>query len=114
LEDVLVLLVDVLKDLWRQAEVLCYNGLGCMLNPLVQEESRILGKVTTVKDQQEFGSVFTQALERVWVARWEVPQISLLQVIDERTTISVQRCNTDLAFVKLVVVQFSSHHIWLT
>lgn len=50
LENVLVLLVDVLENLRRQAEVLCYNSLGCVLNPLVQEESRILRKVAAVKD----------------------------------------------------------------
>lgn len=39
LENVLVLLVDVLENLRRQTEVLCYNSLGCVLDPLVQEES---------------------------------------------------------------------------
>jgi hypothetical protein len=83
LENVLVLLVDVLEDLRRQTEVLCHNGLGCVLNPLVQKECRILGTVATVKDQQELGSVLAQALEGVRVARWEIPQIALLQVVDE-------------------------------
>lgn len=49
-----------------------------MLDPLVQEESRILRKVATVKYQQELGSVLTQALEGVRVARWEVPQVAFL------------------------------------
>ena len=78
LENVLVLLVNVLEDLRRQTEVLCYNGFGCVLDPLVQKESRIFRKVAAVKDQQELGAVLAQALERVRVARWEVPQITLL------------------------------------
>ena len=83
MENVLVLLVDVLENLRRQTEVLCYDGLGCVLDPLVQEESRILRKVAAVKYQEEFGSVLAQALERVWVARWEIPQIALFQIVDE-------------------------------
>ena len=75
--------MDVLEDLRRQTEVLCYNSLGCVLDPLVQEESRIFRKVAAVKYQQEFGSVLAQALEGVWVPRWEVPQIAFLQVVDE-------------------------------
>jgi hypothetical protein len=90
--------MDVLEDLRRQTEVLCYDGLGC----------RILGKVAAVEDQQEFGSVLAQALEGVRVAGWEIPEIALLQVIDEGTTVSVERGNANLAFVKLVVIQLVS------
>jgi hypothetical protein len=100
--------MDVLEDLRRQTEVLCYDGLGCVLDPLVQEESRILGKVAAVEDQQEFGSVLAQALEGVRVAGWEIPEIALLQVIDEGTTVSVERGNANLAFVKLVVIRLVS------
>jgi hypothetical protein len=97
LENVLILLVDVLKDLGRETEVLCHNSLGCVLDPLVQEESRVLGEVATVKHQQELGSILTQTLKGVWVTRREIPQIALLQVIDEGTTIGVESCDADLA-----------------
>lgn len=106
--------MDVLEDLRRQTEVLCYNSLGCVLDPLVQEESRIFRKVAAVKYQQEFGSILAQALEGVWVARWEVPQIALLQVVDEGTTIGVESCYADLAFVALVVFQLDSSQVQLT
>jgi hypothetical protein len=96
--------MDVLKDLRRQTEVLCYNGLGCVLDPLVQEESGILGEVATVEDQQELGAIFTQALEGVWVTGREIPQIALLQVVDERTTFGVECCYANLACLKLVVI----------
>jgi hypothetical protein len=89
--------MNVLKDLGRETEVLCHNGLGCVLDPLVQEESRVLGEVATVKHQQELGSILTQTLERVWVTRREIPQITLLQVIDEGTAIGVEGCDADLA-----------------
>lgn len=36
LENVLVLLVDVLKNLRRQAEVLCHDRFRCVLDPFVQ------------------------------------------------------------------------------
>jgi hypothetical protein len=97
LEDVLILLMDVLEDLGRETEVLCHNGLGRVLNPLVQQECRILGEVATVKHQQELGSILAQTLEGVWVARREIPQITLLQVINEGTAISVERRDADLA-----------------
>jgi hypothetical protein len=102
LENVLILLMDVLKDFRRETEVLCHNGLGGVLDPLIQEESRVLGEVATVKHQQELGPVLTQTLERVWVTRREIPQITLLQVIDEGTTIGVEGCNADLACATLV------------
>jgi hypothetical protein len=89
--------MDVLEDLGRKAEVLCHNGLGRVLDPLVQQESRILGEVATVKHQQELGSILAQTLEGVWVTRREIPQIALLQVINEGTAISVKRRNADLA-----------------
>lgn len=104
LENVLVLLMDVLEDLRRETEVLCYNSLGCVLDPLVQEESRIFGEVATVKHQQELGSILAQALEGVWVTRWEVPQVSLLQVVDEGTAVSVQRRNANLALSMLAAI----------
>lgn len=65
--------MDVLEDLRRETEVLCDHGLRCVLDPFVEEESRVLGKVAAVEHEQELGSIFTQALERVWVTRWEVP-----------------------------------------
>jgi hypothetical protein len=97
LENVLVLLMDVLKNLRRKTEVLCHDGLGCVLDPLVQQESRILGEVAAVKHQQELGSILAQTLERVWVTRREIPQIALLQVVNEGTTISVECRDADLA-----------------
>jgi len=93
--------MNVLEDLRRQTEVLCYDSLRCVLDPLVQEESRILGKVATVKDEQELGAILAQALERVWVAGWEIPQITLLQVVDERSTFSVECRDANLAFSML-------------
>jgi hypothetical protein len=89
--------MDVLEDLGRETEVLCHNGLGRVLNPLVQQECRILGEVATVKHQQELGSILAQTLEGVWVPRREIPQITLLQVINEGTAISVERRDADLA-----------------
>lgn len=73
MENVLVLLMDVLEYLGRETEVLSYHGLGCVLDPFVEKESRILGKVAAVENEQELCSILTQALERVWVTRWEVP-----------------------------------------
>ena len=110
LENVLVLLVDVLENLRRQTEVLCYNSLGRMLDPLVQQESGILRKVAAVKHQKEFGSVLAQALEGVRVAGWEIPQVAFLQIVDEGATVCVKRCDADLAFVKSVFTQSVSLH----
>ena len=110
LENVLVLLVDVLENLRRQTEVLCYNSLGCVLDPLVQQESRIFRKVAAVKHQEEFGSILAQALEGVRVAGREIPQVAFLQIVDEGATISVKRCDADLAFAKSVFTQLVSLH----
>jgi len=99
--------MDVLEDLRRETEVLCYHRLGCVLDPLVQEESRILRKVATVKDQEELGAVLAQALKGVRVARWEVPQIALLQVVDERTAFSVESCYADLTWSMLATILYT-------
>ena len=110
LENVLVLLVDVLENLRRQTEVLCYNSLGCVLDPLVQQESRIFRKVAAVKHQEELGPILAQALEGVRVAGGEIPQVAFLQIVDEGATISVKRCDADLAFAKSVFTQLVSLH----
>lgn len=57
LEDVLVLLLDLRKDLWRQSEVLCDNRLGRVLNPLVQQERRILREAAAIEDQEKLSAV---------------------------------------------------------
>lgn len=98
LENILVLLVDVFEDLRGQTEVLSYDRLGGVLDPLVQEESRVFREITTVEDQQELGSVLAQALKGVRVAGWEVPKIAFLQVVNERATLGIECRNADLAF----------------
>ena len=51
LEDVLVLLVDVLKDLRGQAEVLRDHSLGCMLEPFAQQEGGVFGETAVIEHE---------------------------------------------------------------
>src|SRR5947209_1508702 len=53
-----------------------------MSEPVGDEEGLVLGEVAVVEDQQELAALL-QPLDRVRDARWEVPQVSLANVVDE-------------------------------
>lgn len=79
------------------AEVLRKHRLGRARNPIGEQECRVLGEVAVVEDEEELGAIGTEALQRVRVARWEVPEVALLEVIDKATTLGVERSDADLA-----------------
>lgn len=83
LENVLVLLLDLGKDLRRQTEVLRNNCFRGVLNPLIQQKCRILREATAVEDEKKLGAILAEPLQRVRVSRWEVPQITSFEVVDE-------------------------------
>jgi hypothetical protein len=62
-EDVLVLLVDVGKDLRRQTEVLCNDRLRGVFDPLVQQERRVFREIAIVEDKEKLSAVLTQTLQ---------------------------------------------------
>lgn len=71
--------------------------------------------MTIVEDEQELGAVGSKTLKGVRMAAWEVPQVTLLEVIDEVAAFLVKSCNPDFAFKDIcpfsldVPVKFSDH-----
>jgi len=53
--------------------------------------------VAVVKDEQELGAVLAQALQGVGDAAGEVPQVALLEVVDEVAALVVEGRDADLA-----------------
>jgi hypothetical protein len=98
LENVLLRVGRGAEDFWVDPEVLSEHGFGRVCNPVGEQEGGVLGEVAVVEDEEEFGTVRAQALQRVGVARWEVPQVALLKVIDKATALGVERGDADLAF----------------
>jgi hypothetical protein len=70
---------------------------GGLTKPVGQHKGRLLGKVTVVKDEQEFGAVLAQALQRVGDAAGEVPQVALLEVAKVGASLVVEGGDADLA-----------------
>ena len=103
LKDILVLFVNVLEHLRRQAEVLRNDRLRSVLDPLVQQKGRVFGEVAVIEDEEELRTILAQALERVRMTGGKVPQVALLEVVDERAAIGVQSRDANLACGKSVL-----------
>src|SRR5207302_5555977 len=58
-----------------------------------EQESRLLGEVAVVENEQEFATVGLEPLDRVGNARREIPQIALADVILEGVCILVNGGN---------------------
>lgn len=54
--------------------------------------------MAVVEDEQEFGAVGRQALERVRVPRREIPEVTLFKVVDEIATFGVKSGDTNFTF----------------
>ena len=65
------------------AKVLAQHLGRHVLEPVAQQECIVLVEVAIVENQQEFTSVGTEALDRMWNAAGEIPEISDSDVIDE-------------------------------
>lgn len=98
LENVLLFLGNCTEDFRRNAEVLCQNALGSQTHPVGKQEGRVLGEVAVVKDEEEFCAIGRKTLERVRVARGEVPEVALLKVVYKATALGVECSDADLAF----------------
>lgn len=68
-----------------------------LTEPVRQDERALFGKVSIVKDEQELGTILTQALQTVWHTAGEVPQVTLLQVVDEVAALVVEGSDAHLA-----------------
>lgn len=68
-----------------------------LTEPVRQDESALLGEVAVVKDEQELGAILAQTLQTMRHTAGEVPQVALLQVINEVAALIVQRRNAHLA-----------------
>jgi hypothetical protein len=80
------------------AEVLGKNSFGRVANPVGEEEGRVFGEIAVVEDEEELGAVGAETLERVGMARWEVPQVALFEIVDEATALGVEGGDADSAF----------------
>jgi hypothetical protein len=98
LENVLLRLGNSSEDLRMHAEVLSKDRLGRAPHPVREQEGRVLGEVAIVKDEEELSAIGAETLQRVGVARWEVPQVALLEIVDEAATLGVEGGDADLAF----------------
>lgn len=65
--------------------------------PVGQNKGRLLREVAVIKDEEELGSVLTETLQRVRDTAREVPQVTLLQVVDEVAALVVESSDSDLA-----------------
>lgn len=64
--------------------------------PVGQDKGRLLGKVAVIEDDEELGSVLTETLQRVRHTAGEVPQVTLLQIIDEVAALVVESSDAHL------------------
>lgn len=98
LEDVLLFLGEVVEELGGEMEVFGNNGLWCVGKPIGQDEGGLLRKATVIKNEKKFGTVLTETLERMRYAAGEVPEIALLEVVDEVAAFVVKSSNANLSF----------------
>ena len=64
------------------------------MNQSLNKECIVLVEVSIVEDQQEFTSVWTEALDRMWNAAGEIPEISDTHVVDKISPFGVDRGDT--------------------
>lgn len=64
--------------------------------PVRQDKGRLLGKVAVIENDEELGSVLTETLQRVRHTTGEVPQVTLLEVVDEVAALVVESSDAHL------------------
>lgn len=68
-----------------------------LTEPVSQDESALLGEATIIKDKQELCAIGAQALQAVGHAAGKVPQVTLLEVLDEVAALVVEGSDTNRA-----------------
>ena len=60
-----------------------------VLDPIAQQECVVLVEISIVENQQEFASVGTETLNRMWNATGKIPEIADADVIDKVSPVGV-------------------------
>src|SRR5260370_1086667 len=72
-----------------RAKVLAQHLSRHVLDPVAQQECVVLVEITIVENQQEFASIGTKALDRMWNATGKIPEIADTDVIDKVSPLGV-------------------------
>lgn len=72
------------------------NSMYIRTKPVGQDKGRLLREVAVIENEEELSSVLTKTLQRVRDTAGEVPQVALLQVVDEVAALIVESSDTDL------------------
>ena len=78
----------------RHAEILAQDVRRNVLEPVAQQERAVLVEVAIVEDEQEFASIWTEALDRMGNAAGEIPEIADADFVNEVTALSIDRSDT--------------------
>ena len=73
------------------AEILGQHLVRRVLEPVAQQEGVVFVEIPVVENQQEFAAVGTKTLDRMRNARWKIPEIADADVIDEVSSLRVDR-----------------------
>ena len=106
LEDVLLGLGEGVEDLGREAEVFRQHRLGRVREPVREQEGGFLAEVAVVEDEQELRAVWRETLERVRVARGEVPEVAFEEVVHEHAAFGVEGGDAHGAFEHVCPLRF--------
>src|SRR5882762_8588491 len=70
-------------------KVLTEHFVRHVLEPVAQQECVVLVEVAIVENQQEFTSVGTEALDRMWNPAREIPEVADTDVVDKVSSFGV-------------------------
>jgi len=78
------------------------GGVG---EPARNEESTVLGEHSFIEDEKEFAAVRPEALNRMWVASREEPEIAFRDVADKNSTVRIENRHPGIS------VQYVGHSL---